>query len=73
MRATMETIKNLTEQGYRAHHVAWARGYVSRVENDGMGYLEEYTGRFGTGYKWHYASKRSTQYHGITYMIKEDN
>lgn len=56
------------------HHVAWASGYVPKNnKNCPSGILvEEYHGRFGEGYKLHRHDARSTRFHRVAYMIRED-
>lgn len=60
--------KLISEEGYEIHHTASAMGYISR--KDGYYEVEEYHGRFGDGYKIHTPSRRSNQYHDVTYLIK---
>ena len=63
-----EKIKELESKGYRKHHTAYARGYVSRKTD---GYLVKYDGRFGKGFKWYQPCMNSSQYCYITYYVKE--
>lgn len=61
-------IEELTNNtNYSFHHTSWARGYVSRR---GGAWIEEYSGRFGNGYKLHHPSWQSTTYHHVTYYIE---
>jgi len=45
---------------------SYARGYISR-KSDGI--VEEYTGRYGKGYKLHIPCYISTRYHFVYYYI----
>lgn len=65
MNTTIETIKN---QGYKFHHSASRRGYLSRK---GDPKVEEYSGRFGSGYKVTKPRRDTTQYVTVEYYIKE--
>ena len=51
------------------HHSALARGYVSRKLEC---IIEDYTGKFGTGYKVSYPNYRSPRYKVIQYYIFEN-
>ena len=48
------------------HHSAWARGYVSRKNS---GWVEEYDGAFGKGYKVHRPTRESTRFHIVEYYV----
>ena len=48
---------------------SWARGYVSRKIDSTA---EPYKGRYGEGYKVHYPSWSSTQYHRVSYYVKQE-
>lgn len=50
----------------KEHHVATARGYISRKSD---GEISSYNGRFGRGYVVRMPRFDSTQYHWITYYI----
>lgn len=65
----MELHKNINGQWYELHHIATARGYISRKVNE---VLEEYTGRFGVGYIARYPRFDTTNYHYVAYYIKEE-
>ena len=63
-------IRQLLEQhGYKFHHEAYFRGYVSRKT---AGYLSAYEGRFGKGLILDYPNWNSTTYSFRNYYIKED-
>lgn len=52
----------------KSHHNALCRGYIHK----GCGYIEEYSGRFGTGFIYHYPNcefNKSNRYHVIEYLI----
>ena len=61
---TPADVKNDTTLYY--DHTAWARGYTSRKSD---GWVEEYDGAFGKGYKVHRPSWKSTYYHEVDYYI----
>lgn len=65
----MELYKIISGQRYKLHHTATAKGYISRKVPE---VLEEYTGRFGTGYIVHYPRFDTTNYHYVVYYIKEE-
>lgn len=67
----MSISDDLYRRGYRLHHGAYARGYVSRKPNAPVR-VDPYKGRFGEGFIVHLPCYDSTQYHRITYYIKED-
>lgn len=59
------------------HHTAAKQGYVSRVrenpERPGyLGYYEEYTGKFGSGFVEHHPRWDTTSYQYVTYWIALD-
>lgn len=56
-------------KGCKQHHTSLARGYISRKNSNTI--IEEYDGKFGKGYKVHTPHYESTQYHYVTYYIKE--
>jgi hypothetical protein len=60
--------EDLEAAGYKNHHSAWTRGYVSRKNNTEV--LKGYKGKFGEGYAVLTASFESTQYCRITYYVK---
>lgn len=62
------TIDDIKTQGYKLHHWAWTRGYITRRNKDG--YIEPYKGKFGEGYIHHTPSWDSTQYHYVEYYVK---
>lgn len=45
---------------------AWSRGYISRKSK---GHVENYKGKYGTGYVWHKPTTQSTYYHIIEYYL----
>ncbi len=63
----MSIDKTLTAANATYHHSAWARGYISRKASSDT--IEPYSGKYGTGYKVHSASTKSTRYHQVTYYI----
>lgn len=62
------TIKEI-KRNYKEHHTSRARRYVSRKSN---GVAEEYSGRFGHGYKVFTPAWDSTTYCYVTYYVAED-
>lgn len=58
---TLEEIKEKCE----VHHSSLAKGYQSVKRPD----IEEYSGRFGKGYKVHTNYSRSSRFHLVTYYI----
>lgn len=60
--------KLIRNDGYMYHHCASSQGYMSRKPDNFM--VEEYHGCFGTGYRIHTPSRRSNQYHDVTYIIR---
>lgn len=64
----MEQYRIINGQRYELHHIATAKGYISRKVDE---VLEEYAGRFGTGYAVHYPRFDTTNYHYVAYYIKE--
>ena len=65
MNITIETIK---AQGYKFHHSASARGYLSRK---GGPKIECYDGKFGNGYKVTKPRWDTTRYVTVEYYVKE--
>ena len=63
----MLTTEQVREQ-YKLHHVASRRGYESRKGN---GHVEEYSGRFGTGYIIVWPRWDTTQYVYIGYYVEK--
>ena len=55
---------------YKYHHDASARGYVSRKGIDRE--AEEYHGKYGDGYIVRRPRWDTTQYHTVTYYIREE-
>lgn len=64
----MERYRIINGQRYELHHTATARGYISRKVDE---VVKEYSGRFGTGYAVHYPRFDTTNYHYVSYYIKE--
>lgn len=62
------TVKEIMQQGYKLHHIASQRGYLSRK---GDPKVEEYSGRFGSGYKVTKPRWDTTQYVTVEYYIKK--
>ena len=55
---------------YYFHHIAYARGYMSRKATEH--YLTPYSGKYGVGYVSHGATWTSTRYHDIYYYIRKE-
>ena len=64
----MERYRTINGQRYELHHIATASGYISRKVDE---VVEEYSGRFGTGYAVHYPRFDTTNYHYVAYYIEE--
>lgn len=64
----MTTIEEIMKAGYKQHHTASQRGYLSRK---GGHEIIPYKGRFGEGYKVLSPRWDTTQYVTVTYYIKE--
>ena len=63
---TKEELNKLVEEGkLKLHHSALARGYHTNK----CVTIEDYKGKFGTGYKLHSNYHRSNRYHLINYYI----
>lgn len=60
----------MDSRGYRLHHSATTRCYVSRKSE--MRRVETYKGRFGEGYIVYTPNWRSTNYSYIVYYIKKE-
>lgn len=65
---TTAKVQELLNRGYDHHHTAYGAGYVSRKTD---GYLVEYNGKFGKGYKWYQPCWHSTNYCFVSYIVKE--
>lgn len=63
----MERYRTINGQRYELHHTATAKGYISRkvVEE-----LEEYTGKYGKGYRVHRPRFDTTNYHYVNYYVE---
>ena len=55
----MKNINEIMNAGYKLHHIASQRGYISRCGGDK---IIPYKGRFGEGYKVQSPRWDSTQY-----------
>lgn len=64
---TIEQLKESAE--YYLHHTAKRVGYESRKGN---GHIEEYNGKFGTGYVLITPRYDTTRYTNISYYIKKE-
>ena len=62
-----ETTRKLEKIGYKKHHSARTRGYISR-KNDACK-IENYKGKFGRGYKVLSAAWDSSQYCWVDYYV----
>jgi hypothetical protein len=62
-------INELEASGYRYHHSAYIRGYVSRVSYPDV---EQYAGKYGRGVKVLLPSRKSTRYAVAEYYISEE-
>lgn len=64
---TREMLNAMVAEGkLQVHHTASRRGYISRKSE---GKVEEYTGKFGTGYVLLTARWDTTNYCYVTYYI----
>ena len=64
----MKTIEEIRST-MKLHHTALARGYVSRKSN---GIVEQYKGKFGSGYVIKVPCYYSTQYYHREYYIADN-
>jgi hypothetical protein len=58
---------DLVAAGYRLHHTAWFKGYISRKIDP---VIAPYKGHFGTGYTIAWNDGQSTQYSRVEYWVK---
>ena len=58
----------ISNSNYYLHHIASARGYVSRKKEP---IVESYNGRFGRGYKVYRPRWDSSQYIYVDYYIEK--
>ena len=58
----------MTNGNYKFHHRATRRGYISRRKPPKV---EEYSGKFGTGYIVRFPRYDTSRYHTVEYYIKE--
>ena len=65
-----ELINKLEASGYRYHHSAYFRGYVSRVDYPDV---KQYDGKYGRGVKVLLPSHRSTRYAVAEYYIQTED
>ena len=64
--------KDLIGKGYRLHHSAYTRGYVSRKTNVDEIDADAYRGRFGVGYVCLLPCYCSTNFCRIEYWTREE-
>jgi hypothetical protein len=64
------TRKQLIEEGYKYHHTASCRGYVSRTSEVAELPAVKYEGKFGEGYTVAMPRWDTTQYCYIEYWVK---
>ena len=65
----MNRIKWMYNNGYREHHKASMRGYVSRKKDY---VIKPYVGRFGIGFKVLHPRFDTTQYIDCTYFVLQE-
>ena len=65
----MNRIKWMYDNGYREHHKALMRGYISRKKDY---VIEPYVGRFGIGFKVLQPRFDTTQYIDCTYFVLQE-
>lgn len=64
---TLEELRKAVEnKELFLHHTATAQGYISRKSS---GYVVEYNGKFGKGFKHCLPNFNSTYYYLVTYYI----
>ena len=63
----MDQYRIINGKRYELHHTATVNGYMSRKVTEK---LEEYNGRFGTGYKVHRPRYDTTNYHYVDYYVE---
>lgn len=61
---------DLTKNGFRLYQTALTRGYISRKKKDSDLVCDEYTGKYGKGYKVLKPNFNSTKYCVVEYWIK---
>ena len=66
----MNRIKWMYNNGYRKHHKALMRGYVSRKKDY---VIKPYVGRFGIGFKVLQPRFDTTQYIDCTYFVLQES
>lgn len=66
----VQTVTHILKRyGYEMHHSASIKGYMSRKVT---GLIDRYSGRFGTGFTIETPRTDTTNYHTITYYVKEN-
>ena len=63
-------VNELEASGFKYHHRAYSRGYVSRVSYPDV---RQYDGRYGRGVKVLLPNHRSTRYAVAEYYIREED
>ena len=66
----MPCVDELPALGYKLHHTALSRGYVSRKCSSGL--VVPYSGKFGEGYVVFMPRFDTSRYCTIYYYVKED-
>lgn len=64
----INNLKDIVNSGFEYHHTAWERGYHSRKYPYYS--IEPYDGKYGKGFKVHFGTTTSTQYHLIDYFVR---
>ena len=64
----MDYYELMNSSVYKFHHRATRRGYISRRKSPKV---EEYSGKYGTGYIVRFPRYDSSRYHTVEYYIKE--
>lgn len=55
-------------KNYRCVNTAWSAGYITF--KNVVPIIQKYSGKYGVGYKLHYATNGSTRYHRVAYYVK---
>lgn len=63
-------VNELEASGYRYHHSAYIRGYVSRINYPDV---RQYDGKYGRGVKVLLPNHRSTRYAVVEYYIQTED
>lgn len=63
----INSVKDIVDNGFIFVKSAWAKGYISRKIDCN---IEPYKGHYGQGFRVHYPTRKSTQYHIVEYYVR---